>query len=528
MTGNCPRDRDVSIKSTDRLLPGSKSNKPEISYKTSLGTRYVCFLGLISTTIFSSLLLVADRRNASVSGGVVYDSIVKNRASVQIVVQIVAAALGLVQVAAICRLFNYATRIRLKQRAISLDLLNFWNGVSLASMRWDLRWMYLLLLLIFTLVCAIPSALWAGAITPIGSSKSRPTTVVIPQYSNMTLVKEWPSEIDADGPQFRTEKGFFTYSPAMHYLGLLSQSLSTATTMDGSLRQHAKFDNSKYLYVGRSYGIGASVGLADDEILGDTIAAGYAYQEVGYAAMTKCIYNQTSDFTLVHNGLQLFAARGRLPDSGNNTTGEYSVYLGHSTKSLVAIGVAARNTGYNPRYLAIAAGSDYDYLNTTQCRTEFIPSLFNVSVALAGRNITVTRANASTEDIEPSGNLTHVVERQFELASNDLTGIYQSVIGTALNFSIADYQSYVDSSSFNDIKPTDEEINLTGIENSVTAMMDDLLVAYASAQLMIANDTKTVNATVTYAAVRLGQPVYVYSVFLVNLATILIVVLGLV
>ncbi|KAF7932258.1 hypothetical protein EAE99_003498 [Botrytis elliptica] len=516
---------DISIQSMDGLLPGSKSKKPEISYKTSLATRYVGFLGLISTTIFSSLLLVADRRNASVSGGVVYDLIVKNRASVQIVVQIIAAALGLAQVAAICRLFNYATRIRLKQRAISPNLLNFWNGVSLASMRWDLRWMYLLLLLMFTLVCAIPPALWAGAITPIDSSKSRPTTVVIPQYSNMTSVKEWPSEIDADGPQFRTEKGFFTYSPAMHYLGLLSQSLSTATTMDGSLRQHAKFDNSKYLYVGRSYGIGASVGLTDDEILGNTIATGYTYQEVGYAAMTKCIYNQTSDFTLIHNGLQLFAARGRLPDSGTNTTGEYSVYLGHSTKSLVAIGVAARNTGYNPRYLAIAAGSDYDYLNTTQCRTEFVPSLFNVSVALAGRNITVTRANVSTEDIEPSGNLTHVVERQFELASNDLTGIYQSVIGTALNFSIADYQTYVDSSSFNDIRPTDEEINLKGIENSVTAMMDDLLVAYASAQLMIANDTKTVNATVTYAAVRLGQPIYVYSVFLVNLAIILIVVL---
>ncbi|TEY87374.1 hypothetical protein BOTCAL_0003g00550 [Botryotinia calthae] len=516
---------DVSIQSTDGLLPGPKSKNPEISYRISLGTRYVGFLGLISTTIFSSLLLVADKRNESLSGGVVYDLIVENRASVQIVVQIIAAALGLVQVTALCRLFNYATRIRLNQRAIPLSLLNLWNGVSLASMRWDLHWMHILLLLTFTLFCAIPSALWAGAITPINASKSIPTTVTIPQYSNMTSVKEWPSEIDADGPQYRTEKGYFTYSPAMHYLGLLSQSLSTATTMDGSPRQHAKFDNSKYLYVGRSYGIGASVGLVDDEILGNTIATGYTFQEVGYAAMTKCIYNQTSDFTLVHNGLQLFAARGRLPDSGINTTGEYSVYLGHSTNSLVAIGVAAANTGYNPRYLAIAAGSDYDYLNTTQCRTEFMPSLFNVSVALGGRNITVTRASESKEDIEPSGNLTHVVERQFELASNDLTGIYQSVIGSAMNFSIADYQSYVDSPFFNDIRPTDEEINLTGIENSVTAMMDDLLVAYASAQLMIANDTKTVNATVTYAAVRLGQPIYVYSVFMVNLAIILIVTL---
>lgn len=516
---------DVAIKSTDGLLHGRKVGKPSHAYSTSLGSRYAGFLGLISTTIFSSLLLVADKRNAAISGGIVYDAIVHNRASVQIIVQVIAAALGLIQVAAICRLFNYATRIRLKQRAIPLDLLNFWNGISLSSMRWNLRWMYLLLLLIFTSVCAIPSALWAGAITPIDTHKVRPANVTIPQYSNMSSVKEWPSEIDADGPQFRTEKGYFTYSPAMHYLGLLSQSLSTATTMDGSPRQHGKFDNTKFLYIGRSYGIGASVGLADDDILSNTITTGYKYQEVGYSAATKCIYNQSSDFTIIHNGLQLFAARGRLPDSGLNTTGEYSVYLGHSVNSLVAIGVAAANTGYNPRYLAIAAGSDYGYLNTTQCRTEFIPSLFNVSVALAGKNITVTRANATTEDIEPSGNLTHVVERQFELASNDLTGIYQSILGSALNFSIADYQTFVNSSSFNELRPTDEEINLTGIQNSVTAMIDDLLVAYASAQLMIANDTKTVDAIVTYAAVRLGQPIYVYSVFFINLAIILVVMI---
>lgn len=415
---------DVNIKSTDRLLSSGKAQKPSKTHTTTLISRYVGFLGLICTTIVSSLLLIADQRHVSMSGGIIYDGIVQNRASVQIIVQVVAAALGLIQVAAICRLFNYATRIRLKQKAISLDLLNFWNGVNFASMRWDLRWMYLLLLLMFTSSCAIPSALWAGAITPISTYNVRQTTVILPQYSNMSSVREWPSEIDADGPQFRTEKGYFTYSPAMHYLGLLSQSLSTATTMDGSPRQHAKFDNSKFLYIGRSYGIGASVGLTDDGILSDTIATGYTFQEVGYAAETECIYNQSSDFTLIPNGLQLFAATGRLPDTGN-TTGEFSVYLGHSTKSLVAIGVAAANTGYNPRYLAIAAGDDYGYLNTTQCRTEFIPTLFNVSVALAGKNITVTRANSTTIDIEPSGNLTHTVERQFELASNDLTGIYQ-------------------------------------------------------------------------------------------------------
>lgn len=52
-------------------------------------------------------------------------------------------------------------------------------------------------------------------------------------------------------------------------------------------------------------------------------------------------------------------------------------------------------------------------------------------------------------------------------------------------------------------------------------MIDDLLVSYASAQLMIANDSKTVGASVTIAAVRFGQPVYIYLVFGFNLLLVL-------
>ncbi|RAL58479.1 hypothetical protein DID88_005183 [Monilinia fructigena] len=334
----------------------------------------------------------------------------------------------------------------------------------------------------------------------------------------MTSVREWPSEINLSGPTLRTDKGFFTYSPAMAYQGLLSQSISTATTMDGSPRQHAKYDNSKFSYIGRSFGVGASVGLADDYIFDRSIVNGYKFQEVGYNAETSCIYNQSADFKLVSDGVQLFAARGSLPDSKSP---EFSVYLGHTSNSIVAFGVAAENTGYNPRYLGIAAGSDYGNLNKAQCRTRFVPTLFDISVALSDKTITVTPTNADAIDIEPSGTLTHVLERQFELSSNDMSNIYQSVIGNALNFSIADYRKFVSSSHYTGSPLREQDINLAGIQNSVTAMIDDLLVTYSSAQLMIANDTKTVDATVTVTAVRLGQPVYIYLVFGFNLLIVL-------
>ncbi|TGO83357.1 hypothetical protein BPOR_0659g00010 [Botrytis porri] len=508
---------NFDIKSTEKLLPSQKIQTPR-SRVAEIGNRYLSFLGLIAPTIISSLLLAADQRHLSISGGAFYDSIIRNRASVQIEVHILAGGLGLIQMAAIWRLCNYATRLRLVQRSIPRDLLNFWNGFSLSSKRWELCFAQFLLVMLFAFACAVPCPLWAGAITPVDTHSSRPASILLPQYSNMSSVREWPSEINSSGPTLRSDRGFFTYSPAMAYQGLLSQSISTATTMDGSPRQHAKYDNSKFMYVGRSFGIGASVGLSDDYIFDTSIVTGYTFQEIGYSAETSCIYNQSSDFKLVNDGLQLFAARGFLPDS---TSSEFSVYLGHKSNSIVAFGVAADNTGYNPRYLGIAAGSDYGNLNKAQCRTEFKPTLFDVSVVLSDKTITVTPTNIPAIDIEPSGNLTHVLERQFELSSNDMSNIYQSVIGNALNFSIADYRTYVNSPHYTGSPPREQDINLAGIQNSVTAMIDDLLVSYASAQLMIANDTKTVDASVTIAAVRLGQTVYIYLVFGFNLLLVL-------
>ncbi|TGO29924.1 hypothetical protein BPAE_0009g00190 [Botrytis paeoniae] len=508
---------DFDIKSTEKLLPGQKIQTSR-SRVAAIGNRYISFLGLVAPTIISTLLLAADQRHLSISGGAFYDSIIRNRASVQIGVHILAGGLGLTQVAAIWHLCNYATRLRLVQRSVPRDLLNFWNGFSLSSKRWELCFAQFFLVMLFAFACAVPCPLWAGAITPVNTHSSRPASIQLPQYSNMTSVREWPSEINSSGPTLRSDKGFFTYSPAMAYQGLLSQSISTATSMDGSPRQHPKYDNSKFMYVGRSFGVGASVGLADGYVFDTSIVTGCTFQELGYSAETNCIYNQSSDFRLVNDGLQLFAARGFLPDS---TSGEFSVYLGHTSNSIVAFGVAADNTDYNPRYLGIAAGSDYGNLNQAQCRTEFKPTLFDVSVVLSDKAITVTPTNIPAVDIEPSGSLTHVLERQFELSSNDMSNIYQSVIGNALNFSIADYRTYVNSPYYTGSPPREQDINLAGIQNSVTAMIDDLLVSYASAQLMIANDTKTVDASVTIAAVRLGQPVYIYLVFGFNLLLVL-------
>jgi hypothetical protein len=100
----------------------------------------------------------------------------------------------------------------------------------------------------------------------------------------------------------------------------------------------------------------------------------------------------------------------------------------------------------------------------------------------------------------------------------------QSVIGNALNFSIADHRTYISSHGYSGPSQNESQINLIGLQNSIQAMTDDLLVAYASAQLMIANDTRTVDVQVTVSAVRFGQPVYVYSMFVMNTLVVLAMV----
>jgi hypothetical protein len=485
--------------------------------------KYRGFLGLLVTTTCSILLLEADRRKAAYSGAF-YTTVIQNRASVQIVIQIIAATFGLIQVSALCRVFNYATRIRLAQHTIQLRVLSFWSGVSMASVRWSLSLGYLVPLLFFTLACAIPGALWAGAISPVSTIITTSATLNVPQYSKMTNVKEWPSEIDRSGPSLRNQKGFFTYSPAVLYQGLLTQALSTGTTTDGSVRQHAKYDNSNFFYVGRSFGTGASVGLVDDHILENLLATSYTYQENGYASQTNCIYNSSAAFFLEEDGTMLYAAQGYLPDS---VKPEYSVYVGHGPDAIVSIGVAAQQVGSSdhPRYLGIAAGSNYVDIDTTQCETRFKPASFNVTVDIVHKNISTTvRMEQTTEDIETSGNLTHVLQRQFELYSNDLTNIYQSVVGNSINFSISDYRTFLTSPKYQGPQKSSEEICLTGLTNAITAMTDDLLVAYASAQLMIENDTKAVPVEVFVHAIRFGQPIYIVAVFAINYAVMLVVV----
>lgn len=519
--------------------PGKTGSRASEAIQSGLSPNgkavYAGFLYLSIPTILAIAVLITDARQMAFIGKI-YTFVLENRASTSIAVQVISIGLGFIQVAAVSRLFSFATRMRLRKVPTTLSVLQFWSGISSGAIQWSLEPKLLALLCIYVGLAAIPGAIWTGSLTPVVTSIRHETRVRIPQYHNMSLLKEWPSEIAKSGPSLRNEKGFFTYSIGVLYGDLLTQSLATATTTDGSSRHHIKYDSSGFMYIGRSFGVGSSVGLVDDTILQNPLAQSYQYQENGYATQVSCGYNTSNSFFHI-NPLavekMLYSAEGYLPDS---TGAEYSVYVGHGTDAIVAFGIAAGPVTTGPtRCLGIGAGKSYVNLNATQCKLDFSPSTFNVTVEISGRNITTTRLMvtadnmtvlASATDIDSSGNLTHVAARQMELYTNDLTNIYQSVAGNALNLSISDFRTFVQRNSANDSDihfPDSTAITQTGIENAIAAMLDDILVGYASAQLMIADDSAEASATVSFTAIRFGKSVYIYLIFSINTFVLLLI-----
>jgi hypothetical protein len=500
----------------------SEDSVEKSSQQSQAFWEHLLFCLLLIPVVLSILLVLSDVRNWHMPPGL-YGLVDEYRTSIQTAVQIVATILSTIQIFALCRLINWATRILFGKSPTSLNVLGLWSALSTPSINWTLPMWMIALSIVMVNLSAVISALWTGALTPANSVAFNSTTLMVPDWSNTTLIKEYPSEIDQTGPTIRNTKGYFTYSVGMGLLTPLVTSASTATTVDGSIRNHNKLDNSGYTYHGRSYGVGAPVGLVDDTLRRENPrATNYTYQETGLAADVACIYNHTSQFIIDQVGNVLYALKGPLPDS-NLSAPEYSVYIGRGDRTIVGIGVSSQPTAYTAkRYLAIAAGDYYTPLNATQCTVTYTPARFNVSVDIPSRNITVARLDAAAAaSIDPTHSIAHVVTRQLELISNDLTSFYRSTLGDALNASISDYRTAVASTN---TSLSEEQIALTGLENAIVSFVDDMLVAYASAQLVVGGFANPASAAVHVSALRLGSRVYIVATAVITGVIVLLVI----
>lgn len=106
--------------------------------------------------------------------------------------------------------------------------------------------------------------------------------------------------------------------------------------------------------------------------------------------------------------------------------------------------------------------------------------------------------------------------------STDQESFYSSLIENSINASVTNYIRSTSNST--SLPPDEREATLAGLENSVTAMIDDILEMYASDQLMIANDTKTAPAFITLNAFQIGEGRYIIAITVFNAFLILVVI----
>lgn len=251
--------------------------------------------------------------------------------------------------------------------------------------------------------------MWAGAIIPVLTTVPYPSTILIPEYAPDIDAVYWNRtdsnfiQLGADSTNSTTLEDF-SFSPVYPFGGRI---LNTAAS--SSIKAHDKYDNSRVSYLSRSFGVGASVGLAGD-ILNIPNVESYTYFDSGYRANVSCITNSTSAFYIVPlNETRYFylpidyVAVAILPNSNVSKimtpfyTGSNAVNLtlpedttaypliGFASESpLLAVGAVSGN-GRNMLGLASSGAildqyPKYQFLDQTQCEVTFTPRTFQVTV----------------------------------------------------------------------------------------------------------------------------------------------------
>ncbi|UZP42787.1 hypothetical protein NXS19_010603 [Fusarium pseudograminearum] len=447
---------------------------------------YNTFISLVFTTPIATTLLCLSL-NGTLFSGAFLKFVNDNRPSVQFAVQIMANMMSALQIVVICRVINLGVRRRLKTRSMSLDLMRAWMDAMIPRINWELPFVHILLLGLLVSVSMVLSAIWAAAMTPVETFEYIEGTVQIPSWDNLTHIKEYPSEVGSVGPTKHTALGKFTYSVGIQMLGSLLASAASASPIHNSTRNHEKLDQTGYSYVGRSYGVGSSPGLGEVHFQTGHSVLGWQYQEVGYRAKVNCIYNASSDFKLYQEDAVIrWAAHGELPDSDDGY--EHSTYVGFG--------------------------------DGNACEVDFEPTLFNVTVSSRGKNITVVPTNDTrVRDMDPTRWIKGTVLRQFELIANDETNLYVSTVGTAFNASITDHRLRLETNNTLTSR-TSANVTLEGVENAITAMVDDMLVAYASAQFMVGEFKDEVKGSIRVTAIIIGEKKFAIAAFSLNMAII--------
>lgn len=178
--------------------------------------------------------------------------------------------------------------------------------------------------IITTVLASAPGALWAGALTPEGTTDTANEVLTIPHYSSDPQAQYWNQTISVEPhPITRTSFGSFSYSPVLAILGSILDTAAVATSPENTTQIFRKLDNTGYSYFNRSYGVGASVGLS--KALGthgletNTGLKSYEFTEWGY--IVNMLILVASLWEAIRNRARVRATRFDYSDLNNLVLG---------------------------------------------------------------------------------------------------------------------------------------------------------------------------------------------------------------
>ena len=315
--------------------------------------------------------------------------------------------------------------------------------------------------------------------------------------------------------------------------GILVNSISVASSSNALIPQYPKLDRSGFSFYGRSYGVAARVGLTSDPTTTTTtpgqahFVENYTFSETGYLSDVSCIFNETSD---------VYFEDLAGVDGGTYGGGNWSGYVvvQQATGSLptgpwqgftiMAIAdnctVIALAAGHNDTHYiyGLAAGYYYPNLTNVQCKVNLTPTLFDIAVNVSTSNISVIPAADQSRiiDIDPTRGLVNNTFTSLNYLSQIITTMYTSVLGDAFMVNVDAVKTRENHTTI-----TESDV-LTAVSESLELLLDEYFGALAASQIMQYNESIPVNATMCIAVVQLGEPVYAYITFGINLALVLL------
>jgi hypothetical protein len=491
----------------------------------------------ISSTALSSTPIILWWKNINFGpDSMLFHVVSEYRNTVQVVISIIALMLNLIWAYPLCLAVNLVLRRFVHKRIISIDTLRLCTSLSNRALDTTLSPIYLIIAALFFVLCRIPAVLWTGALTPSIITIGSPGSIIVPKTgldSYQVLPHTDTNIVSINCTAFQQTNGTFTTCPGIHSVGRIMDTMSSASTIGGQARNHSKVDKSGFAYVGRSYGVGASVGL---ELLSDGAddTLRYNYTESGYLTTAKCIYNSTSawgygDMVTSEDcclGVpNVWGARGQRPNEDTSNNNYYSqTAFGNTTAAIVSLSAGSQGStrsGKPPFYVSIAAGTNYAILDKVQCELLFTPATFNVAVSVKNRTVQVSpylvrNDSFEIDDPEPSGELREWSLKALQTLTMVQTTMYVSTIGEALGNNI---RTKLDHPLI-DLGAGQDETALPAIQESIEAAMDDIL-SYLSGASLASGDATTASGTLQQQVVRVGTPRYLATLFIFNLALLL-------